>query len=161
MPAPLHLMIFAAFLMGTAAAVAQEPVPLDMIRSDAILLANDPFSPFVKTFPRIESGKLVLELRNGFHKPLEVNQVLLREGDSDSFQPLLEEHRELVPAESALVDVVLSSSYMQRLVEQGEGLVEILLSLEPLPDRQPGPSEYRIRFENGRFTLFSKAELSP
>ena len=161
MSAPFRLVFVALFLMGTASTVAQEPFAVDADRTIAVLLSNDPFSPFVKTFPKIESGKLVLELRNGFHKPVEVRQVLVREGKNDSFRSLLETHRELVPSESARVDVVLIGSYMRRLAQQGDGVVGISLSLEPTPDNQPELSEYRIRFEKGRFTVFSKTEVSP
>ena len=57
--------------------------------------ANDPFAPFVKTHPILESEKLVLELVNGFHQPVQVKAIFLRDGDSP--QSLLKEQKELVP----------------------------------------------------------------
>ncbi len=40
--------------------------------------------------------------------------------------------------------------------EPQEQIVRISLSLEPLPEAQPEPAEYRVRFENGQFTDFTK-----
>ena len=145
---------FVALLLTTSV-LAQGFLPLDTNRSVSVLLANDPFSPFIKTFPKIESGKLVLELLNGFHKPVLVKDVVLEEGDSD--KSLLEEQVELVPSESAFVEVVLP---LTRTLSE-ETLVTISLSLEPTPDHQPDPSRYRVRFENGRFTEFRKIAVSP
>ena len=116
------------------------------------LFDNSPFAPFIQTTPTIEAGKLVLELRNGFYEPVMVKDVLLNDGDS-----LLKEQQELVPAETMALDITehLSDLFTSEPQEQ---IVRISLSLEPLPEAQPEPSEYRVRFENGQFTDFTKVE---
>ena len=113
---------------------------------------NNPFAPFVQTFPTLKAGKLVLELRNDFHKPVTVKGVFIGEGES-----LLKEQKELVPAETMLLDV---TEELRGLLtsEPQEQIVRFSLSLEPRPEAQPEASEYRVRFENGQFTDFTKIE---
>ncbi len=113
---------------------------------------NNPFAPFVQTFPTLKAGKLVLELRNDFYKPVLVEAVFVGEGES-----LVQEQKELVPAETMLLDITeeLRGLFTS---EQQEQIVRISLSLEPLPEAQPEPSEYRVRFEDGQFTEFTKIE---
>jgi len=95
---------------------------------------------------------LVLELRNDFHKPVMVKGVFIGEGDS-----LLKEEKELVPAETMLLDITEKLRGLFTSEPQVQ-VVRIALSLEPLPEAQPEPSEYRVRFENGQFTDFTKIE---
>ncbi len=113
---------------------------------------NNPFAPFIQTFPALKAGKLVLELRNDFYKPVMVKGVSVGEGDS-----LLKEQKELVPAETMMLDI---TEELRGLFtpEQQERIVKISLSLEPHPEEQPEPSEYRVRFENGQFTDFTRIE---
>ncbi len=131
-----------------ALAGAQEPQRLQRL----YLFDNSPASPFVQTFPTLKAGKLVLEVRNDFYEPVMVKGVFVGEGES-----LLQEQKELVPAESMLLDVTeeLRGLFTSEPQEQ---IVRISLSLEPLPEAQPEPSEYRVRFENGQFTDFTKIE---
>jgi len=131
-----------------ALAGAQEPLNLGRL----YLFDNSPFAPFIQTFPTLKAGKLVLELRNGFYEPVMVKAVFVGEGDS-----LLQEQKELVPAETMLLDVTeeLRGLFTS---EQQEHIVKISLSLEPQPEAQPEPSEYHVRFENGQFTDFTKIE---
>ncbi len=131
-----------------ALAGAQEPLNLGRL----YLFDNSPFAPFVQTFPTLKAGKLVLELRNDFYEPVVVKAVFVGEGDS-----LLQEEKELVPAETMMLDVTeeLRGLFTSEPQEQ---IVRISLSLEPLPEAQPEPSEYRVRFENGQFTDFTKIE---
>lgn len=130
-----------------ALAGVQEPFTFDRPT-----YANNPFAPFIQTFPTLKAGKLVLELRNDFYKPVLVKGVSVGEGES-----LLEEQKELVPAETMLLDVTeeLRGLFASESQEQ---VVTISLSLEPRPEAQPEPSEYRVRFENGQFTDFMKVE---
>ena len=107
----------------------------------------------------MEAEKLVLELRNGFHKPVRVMDIFLENGDSVQF--LLQEQKELVPAESLFIDVTQELGLLLAQTGQKETIVRISLSLEPTPDDQPEQSEYRVRFENGRFTEFKKIEVLP
>ncbi len=141
MPALVCIVFFA--LAG-----AQEPLNLGRL----YLFDNSPFAPFVQTFPTLKAGKLVLELRNDFYEPVVVKAVFVGEGDS-----LLQEEKELVPAETMMLDVTeeLRGLFTSEPQEQ---IVRISLSLEPLPEAQPEPSEYRVRFENGQFTDFTKVE---
>ncbi len=67
-----------------ALAGAQEPLSF----FDRPTYVNNPFAPFVQTFPTLKAGKLVLELRNDFHKPVMVKGVFIGEGES-----LLKEQR--------------------------------------------------------------------
>ncbi len=131
-----------------ALAGAQEPQRLQRL----YLFDNSPASPFVQTFPTLKAGKLVLEVRNDFYEPVMVKGVFVGEGES-----LLQEQKELVPAESMLLDVTeeLRGLFTSEPQEQ---IVRISLSLEPRPEAQPEPSEYRVRFEDGQFTGFSKVE---
>ena len=131
-----------------ALAGAQEPRDLGRL----YLFDNSPFTPFVQTFPALKAGKLVLELRNDFLKPVVVRGVFIEEGES-----LLQEQKELVPAETMVLDITeeLRGLFTS---EQQEQVVRISLSLEPRPEAQPEPSQYRVRFENGQFTDFTKVE---
>lgn len=61
-------------------------------------------------------------------------------------------------AETAWIDL---TEVMRERVQDGgsrprEDVVTISLDLEPRPDAQPEPSEYRVVFEGERFTVFSK-----
>ena len=131
-----------------ALAGAQEPQRLQRL----YLFDNSPASPFVQTFPTLKAGKLVLEVRNDFYEPVMVKGVFVGEGES-----LLQEQKELVPAESMLLDITeeLRGLFSSETPEQ---IVKISLDLEPLPEAQPEPSEYRVRFEDGQFTDFTKVE---
>ncbi len=117
---------------------------------DPATFVNNPFAPFVQTFPTLKADKLVLELRNDFYKPVMVKGVSVGKGES-----LLEEQKELVPAETMLLDITKELRGLFTS-EQQEQIVKISLSLEPRPEAQPEPSEYRVRFENGQFTDFTK-----
>ncbi len=138
-------------IVFVALAGAQEPPNLGRLH---LLFDNSPFAPFVQTFPTLEAGKLVLELRNDFYKPVVVKGVFIGEGES-----LLKEQKELVPAETMMLDITeeLRGLFTAKPQEQ---IVRISLSLEPLPEAQPEPSQYRLRFENGQFTDFTKIEQS-
>ena len=70
---------------------AQEPTNLWW----QYLFDNNPVSPFVRTFPTLAAGGLVLELRNDFYEPVMVKAVFVGEDES-----LLQEQKELVPAET-------------------------------------------------------------
>ncbi len=131
-----------------ALAGVQEPLSF----FDSPTYVNNPFAPFIQIVPTLKAGKLVLELRNDFHKPIMVKGVFIGEGES-----LLQEQKELVPAETMLLDVTeeLRGLFTSEPQEQ---MVRISLSLEPRPEAQPEPSEYRVRFENGQFTDFTKVE---
>ncbi len=95
---------------------------------------------------------MVLELRNDFYEPVVVQGVFVGEGDS-----LLQEQKELVPAETMLLDITEELRGLFTSGPQGQ-MARISLSLEPLPEAQPEPSEYRVRFESGQFTDFTKVE---
>ncbi len=131
-----------------ALAGAQEPPSF----FDRPTYVNNPFAPFIQIVPTLEAGKLVLELRNDFYKPVMVKGVSVGEGKS-----LLQEEKELVPAETMLLDITekLRDLFTSELQAQ---IVRISLSLEPRPEAQPEPSEYRVRFEDGQFTDFTKVE---
>ncbi len=131
-----------------ALAGAQEPLNLGRL----YLFDNNPFAPFIQTFPTLKAGQLVLKLRNDFHKPVMVKGVFIGEGDS-----LLQEQKELVPAETMMLDITEELRGLFT-AEPQEQIVRISLRLEPLPEAQPEPSEYRVRFENGQFTEFTKIE---
>ncbi len=131
-----------------ALAGAQEPLNLGRL----YLFDNNPFAPFIQTFPTLKAGQLVLKLRNDFHKPVMVKGVFIGEGDS-----LLQEQKELVPAETMMLDITEELRGLFT-AEPQEQIVRISLSVEPLPEAQPEPSEYRVRFENGQFTEFTKIE---
>ncbi len=131
-----------------ALAGAQEPLSF----FDRPTYVNNPFAPFIQIVPTLEAGKLVLELRNDFHKPVMVKGVFIGEGKS-----LLQEEKELVPAETMLLDMTEELRGLFT-AEPQEQIVRISLSLEPLPEAQPEPSEYRVRFEDGQFTDFTKVE---
>ncbi len=131
-----------------ALAGAQEPLNLGRL----YLFDNNPFAPFIQTFPTLKAGQLVLKLRNDFHKPVMVKGVFIGEGDS-----LLQEQKELVPAETMMLDITEELRGLFT-AEPQEQIVRISLRLEPLPEAQPEPSEYRVRFENGQFTDFTKIE---
>ena len=75
-------------------------------------------------------------------------------GDGES---LLQQQKELVPAETLLLDV---TEEMRSLftTESQEQIVKISLSLEPRPEAQPEPSEYLVRMETGQFKDFTKVE---
>ena len=81
-----------------------------------------------------------------------VKGVFIGEGDS-----LLQEQKELVPAETMMLDITEELRGLFT-AEPQEQIVRISLRLEPLPEAQPEPSEYRVRFENGQFTDFTKIE---
>jgi len=136
-------------LVFFALAGAQEPLNLSRLY---LLFDNSPFAPVIQTFPTLKAGKLVLEIRNDFYEPVTVKAVFVGEGES-----LLQEQKELVPAETMLLDVTeeLRGLFTSEPQEQ---VVRISLSLEPRPEAQPEPSEYRVRFENGQFTDFTKVE---
>ncbi len=135
-------------IVFVALAGAQEPLSF----FDRPTYVNNPFAPFIQIVPTLEAGKLVLELRNDFYKPVMVQGVFIGEGKS-----LLKEEKELVPAESMLLDITeeLRGLFTAKPQEQ---IVRISLRLEPLPEAQPEPSQYRVRFENGQFTDFTKIE---
>ena len=154
MTVTLRLVFFTSLLVGTTPTIAQEPLNGD----STLLLANDPFSPFIKIYPILESEKLTLELRNGFHEPVHVMDIFLENVDSVQF--LMHEQKELVPAESLFIDVTQELGLLFAQAGQKETIVRISLSLEPTPDDQPEQLEYRVRFENGRFTEFRKIEVS-
>ncbi len=141
MPALVCIVFFA--LAG-----AQEPLNLGRL----YLFDNSPFAPFVQTFPTLKAGKLVLEVRNDFYEPVMVKGVFVGEGES-----LLQEQKELVPAETMMLDITEELRGLFT-AEPQEQIVRISLRLEPLPEAQPEPSEYRVRFENGQFTDFTKVE---
>ena len=103
-----------------ALAGAQEPFTFDRPT-----YVNNPFAPFVQTFATLKADKLVLELRNDFYEPVMVKAVFVGEGES-----LLQEQKELVPAETMLLDVTeeLRGLFTS---EQQEQIVKISLSLEP------------------------------
>ncbi len=79
-----------------ALAGAQEPLNLGRL----YLFDNNPFAPFIQTSPTLKAGQLVLKLRNDFHKPVMVKGVFIGEGDS-----LLQEQKDIVPAETMMLDV--------------------------------------------------------
>ena len=159
MTVTLRLVFFTSLMLGITPTIAQEPLNGDIIFPRVLLLSNDPFSPFVRTSPILEAEKLVLELRNGFHQPVHVMDIFLENGDSVQF--LLQEQKELVTAESLFIDVTQELGLLLAQTGQKETIVRISLSLEPTPDDQPEQSEYRVRFENGRFTEFRKIEVLP
>ncbi len=127
---------------------AQEPQSMGRL----YLFDNNPFAPFIQTFPALKAGPLVLELRNDFHKPVMIKGVFVGEGES-----LLQEQKELVPAETMMLDVTAELRGLFAS-QQEEQTVKISLILEPRPEAQPEPSEYLVRFENGQFTDFTKVE---
>ena len=131
-----------------ALAGAQGPERLQRL----YLFDNHPGAPFVQTFPALKAGKLVLELRNDFYQPVIVKGVFIGDGES-----LLQQQKELVPAETLLLDVT-EEMRSWFTTESQEQIVKISLSLEPRPEAQPEPSEYLVRFENGQFTDFTKVE---
>jgi hypothetical protein len=131
-----------------ALAGAQEPQNARRL----YLFDNNPGAPFVQTFPTLKAGKLVLELRNDFYEPVMVKGVFVGEGES-----LLQEQKELVPAETMVLDITEELRGLFA-AEQQQQIVKISLSLEPRPEAQPEPFEYRVRFEDGQFTDFTKVE---
>ena len=43
-----------------------------------LTLLNDPVQPYVKLSAAVESGKLVLQLQNGYHKPITIQARVIR-----------------------------------------------------------------------------------
>ena len=111
--------------------------------------------PFVLIVPEVEGGRALIQLTNGYHKPIRLKDVLLIRGVHSI--PLLEEGRELAVDEAEKLDVTekmltlfnLESSRTQHKRFQ------ISLRLEPEPTDQPAPSTYVLSFAKGSFTEFS------
>ena len=111
--------------------------------------------PFVLIVPEVEGGRALIQLTNGYHKPIRLKDVLLIRGVHSI--PLLEEGRELAVDEAEKLDVTekmltlfnLESSRTQHKRFQ------ISLRLEPEPTDQPAPSTYVLSFAKRSFTEFS------
>ena len=111
--------------------------------------------PVVLIVPRAQEGRALLELTNGYHKPLQLKDVLLVRG-VNSIQ-LLEEVRELPVEETETLDVTekLLTLFDPDSSRAQHKRFQILLRLEPEPWEQPAPSTYVLSFLKGSFKEFS------
>ena len=158
MPIILCVFLLVSLVAGISPAIAQAEVPFGIRAYWPILYANNPYAPFIRMFPTLESGRLVLELRNDFHEPVRLEDVVLKEGDR--LTRVLEEQRELYPAERVLIDITeeLRDLFAENGSQTQERVVGISLFLEPVPGDQPEPSRYRVTLEEGQLADFTRIE---
>ena len=111
--------------------------------------------PFVLIVPEVEGGRALIQLTNGYHKPIRLKDVLLIRGVHSI--PLLEEGRELAVDEAAKLDVTekMLTLFNPESSRTQYKRFQISLRLEPEPTDQPAPSTYVLSFAKGSFTEFS------
>lgn len=109
--------------------------------------------PIVRVLPILQSEAALLELRNDFDRSVMVKQLLLGSGAT---KRLLFGTVQLETREARPLDITGTlRSMFTKSSEPQERLVVNLLILGPEPPNQAGPSNYRVRCENGRITKFS------
>lgn len=114
--------------------------------------------PVVLIVPEVQGGRVLLELTNGYHKPLQLTGVLVKRG-VHSIQ-LLDKARELPVEETETLDV---TEKMLTLFDPESSKVQykrfqISLTLEPEPLDQPAPATYVLSFSKGSFNQFSEED---
>jgi hypothetical protein len=110
-----------------------------------LTLLNDPVRPYVKLSAVIESGRLVLELQNGYHKTVTVEDLTLVSAGRKL--ELLEEPAELAPADRHFVE--LGHRELKLLKRQQGTPAQLRLKVNPQLERQPLLFDFWVSFNKG------------
>jgi predicted enzyme related to lactoylglutathione lyase len=111
--------------------------------------------PVVQIVPEVQGRRALLELTNGYHKPLQLMGVLAKRGTHSIH--LIEESRELQVDITETLDVTekLLTLFHPENTRIQHKRFQISLILEPEPLDQPAPASYVLSFSKGGFSQFS------
>ncbi len=112
--------------------------------------------------PSLESGRVLLELKNPLDKPMTFEDISLELKQEGRCRSLFGQSKALSPHTSHHIDITVKLRLLfgYETAKMQEKIVGITVRLEPNPPGQLESSLYRVKLQNGRFRQLTKLRES-